>query len=331
MRSTWRSWMKFSPCRNPDGGTSASSRSPAIDEHLPIRLDPCRAGVREVGRCAGAPASTPRARGSQQVVVGQVADDRPRCLLEGGVAVDFPMPFGPFGWSKNQSCSSREANDSTMRRVTSGTPSPMTKISRSRTVWRVAEARACSSVGPWSCVGMTTVARMLRLTGRSVERRRALRTLNRRHRRHPALRVDNPLAVVRALGQESLEGAVRAAGIDVPPVWHEETGSTNDDALALAGSGAPEWTVVATGHQTKGKGTARPNLVVMRPAGLLLVSVLLRPRRPPRSGRADRPPGRGVDDRGSRCRLAWVEVAERSRGGRPEGRGHPGRRPHRRG
>jgi BirA family transcriptional regulator, biotin operon repressor / biotin---[acetyl-CoA-carboxylase] ligase len=58
----------------------------------------------------------------------------------------------------------------------------------------------------------------------------------------------------KALGQHSLEAAVRAAGIEVPPVWRDETGSTNDDAGRLAAQGAPEWTVVAAGHQVGGRG-----------------------------------------------------------------------------
>ncbi len=56
----------------------------------------------------------------------------------------------------------------------------------------------------------------------------------------------------------------------------EETGSTNDDLLALADQGAAEGTAIATGHQSKGKG--RRGRCWQDEAGQnALVSVLLRP------------------------------------------------------
>jgi BirA family transcriptional regulator, biotin operon repressor / biotin---[acetyl-CoA-carboxylase] ligase len=78
------------------------------------------------------------------------------------------------------------------------------------------------------------------------------------------------------LGQDSLERAVRAAGIDVRPVWFEETGSTNEEALDLAERGAPAWTVVATGHQTAGKGRLGRSWSDV-PGKALMFSVVLRP------------------------------------------------------
>jgi BirA family transcriptional regulator, biotin operon repressor / biotin---[acetyl-CoA-carboxylase] ligase len=81
---------------------------------------------------------------------------------------------------------------------------------------------------------------------------------------------------VTALGQDSLERAVRAAGIDATPVWFDETGSTNDEALALAAAGAPDWTVVAAGHQTRGRGRLGRSWTDA-PGSALLFSVLLRP------------------------------------------------------
>jgi BirA family transcriptional regulator, biotin operon repressor / biotin---[acetyl-CoA-carboxylase] ligase len=78
------------------------------------------------------------------------------------------------------------------------------------------------------------------------------------------------------LGQDSLRRAVLAAGIEVEPRWLDETASTNTDALALAESGAPEWTVVATGHQTAGRGRLGRSWNDV-PGTSLLVSVLLRP------------------------------------------------------
>jgi BirA family biotin operon repressor/biotin-[acetyl-CoA-carboxylase] ligase len=91
---------------------------------------------------------------------------------------------------------------------------------------------------------------------------------------------DDPAAVGTALGQHSLERAARAAGIDAPPVWLEETGSTNDDARRLAESGAPAWTVVAAGHQTAGRGRLGRSWADT-PGKALTFSVILRPRLEP--------------------------------------------------
>jgi BirA family biotin operon repressor/biotin-[acetyl-CoA-carboxylase] ligase len=85
---------------------------------------------------------------------------------------------------------------------------------------------------------------------------------------------------VKMLGQDSLERAVREAGIDVPPVWFDEVGSTNDEARALAERGAPEWTVVAAGHQTAGRGRLGRSWIDV-PGKALLFSVILRPQKPP--------------------------------------------------
>ena len=81
---------------------------------------------------------------------------------------------------------------------------------------------------------------------------------------------------VNTSGQDSLGRAVREAGIEVLPVWFDEVGSTNDEARRLAREGAPEWTVVAAGHQTAGRGRlGRPWFDV--PGSALLFSVILRP------------------------------------------------------
>jgi BirA family transcriptional regulator, biotin operon repressor / biotin---[acetyl-CoA-carboxylase] ligase len=91
---------------------------------------------------------------------------------------------------------------------------------------------------------------------------------------------DDPAAVGTALGQHSLERATRAAGIDAPPVWLDQTGSTNDDARRLAEGGALDWTVVAAGHQTAGRG--RLGRSWADTAGKALTfSVILRPRLEP--------------------------------------------------
>jgi BirA family transcriptional regulator, biotin operon repressor / biotin---[acetyl-CoA-carboxylase] ligase len=78
------------------------------------------------------------------------------------------------------------------------------------------------------------------------------------------------------LSEDSLREAVRAAGIEAPPRYLEVTGSTNADALALAEAGAPEWTVVAAGHQTSGRGR-RGRSWTGSAGRSLLVSVVLRP------------------------------------------------------
>jgi BirA family biotin operon repressor/biotin-[acetyl-CoA-carboxylase] ligase len=82
---------------------------------------------------------------------------------------------------------------------------------------------------------------------------------------------------VNTMGQDSLARTVREAGIDVPPIWFDQVGSTNDEARRLALEGAPPWTVVATGHQTAGRGR-RGRSWEDAPGGSLLCSVVLRPR-----------------------------------------------------
>lgn len=82
------------------------------------------------------------------------------------------------------------------------------------------------------------------------------------------------------LSQDSLEDAVRAAGVRVPPVHFDAVGSTNDEAKRLAAEGAPEWTVVATDHQTAGRGRLGRGWITP-PGRALTFSVLLRPPIPP--------------------------------------------------
>ena len=78
------------------------------------------------------------------------------------------------------------------------------------------------------------------------------------------------------MDQDSLRTAVAAAGIDVEPLWRNDTPSTNDEAKELATAGAPEWTVLAAGHQTAGRGRLGRTWVE-RPGTSLLCSVILRP------------------------------------------------------
>ena len=60
-------------------------------------------------------------------------------------------------------------------------------------------------------------------------------------------------------------------------VARDEVDSTNDCVLALAGDGAPDWTVVQAGRQRTGRGSH--GRAWQSPAGNLYVSVLLRSRR----------------------------------------------------
>jgi BirA family biotin operon repressor/biotin-[acetyl-CoA-carboxylase] ligase len=82
------------------------------------------------------------------------------------------------------------------------------------------------------------------------------------------------------LSQDSLERAARAAGIEVRPRYLEETGSTNAVAADLADLGAPEWTLVAAGHQLAGRGRLGRTWT-SAPGRSLLISLVLRPALPP--------------------------------------------------
>jgi BirA family transcriptional regulator, biotin operon repressor / biotin---[acetyl-CoA-carboxylase] ligase len=78
-----------------------------------------------------------------------------------------------------------------------------------------------------------------------------------------------------------LEEAVQQAGIDVPPLYLQETGSTNTEARFLADTGAPEWTIVAADHQTGGRGRMGRSWA-SAPGKALQFSLLLRPSLAPR-------------------------------------------------
>lgn len=82
------------------------------------------------------------------------------------------------------------------------------------------------------------------------------------------------------LSQDSLERAAFQAGIGVRPTFLPQTRSTNGDALALAERGAQEWTIVAAGHQTAGRGRLGRSWS-SSPGKSLLCSVVLRPELPP--------------------------------------------------
>jgi len=86
------------------------------------------------------------------------------------------------------------------------------------------------------------------------------------------------------LTEADLRAALTAIGVVAPVRAEEVTGSTNATALALAGEGAPEWTLVAAGHQTAGRGRRGRSWDDV--AGrALLCSVVLRPASaPPETG-----------------------------------------------
>jgi BirA family biotin operon repressor/biotin-[acetyl-CoA-carboxylase] ligase len=77
-----------------------------------------------------------------------------------------------------------------------------------------------------------------------------------------------------------LEEAVQQAGIAAPPLYLEETGSTSSEARLLADRGAPEWTIVAAGHQNAGRGRLGRSWA-SAPGKALQFSLLLRPALPP--------------------------------------------------
>jgi BirA family transcriptional regulator, biotin operon repressor / biotin---[acetyl-CoA-carboxylase] ligase len=74
--------------------------------------------------------------------------------------------------------------------------------------------------------------------------------------------------------------SAQRAGITVPPVYLEKTESTNSEIRAMADRGAPEWTVVAAGHQTAGRGRLGRSWA-SAPGKALQFSLLLRPSIPP--------------------------------------------------
>jgi len=79
------------------------------------------------------------------------------------------------------------------------------------------------------------------------------------------------------LSAADLGRALAAIGVDAPVRFDEVTGSTNATALDLAAGGAPEWTLVAAGHQTEGRGRLGRRWIDRAGGGSLLVSVVLRP------------------------------------------------------
>src|SRR5439155_3208941 len=80
------------------------------------------------------------------------------------------------------------------------------------------------------------------------------------------------------LNEDGLRSALRRARLpDAPVHYHDTISSTNAAAKALARRGAPEWTIVAAGHQTAGRGRLGRTWL-STPGSSLLFSFLLRPR-----------------------------------------------------
>jgi BirA family biotin operon repressor/biotin-[acetyl-CoA-carboxylase] ligase len=81
------------------------------------------------------------------------------------------------------------------------------------------------------------------------------------------------------LSEGLLEQILARAGLSAPVLFEEVTRSTNDTALAMAAEGAPEWTLVAAGHQTAGRGRLGRRWLD-EPGRSLMFSFVLRPRLP---------------------------------------------------
>lgn len=85
------------------------------------------------------------------------------------------------------------------------------------------------------------------------------------------------------LSDHALSRALEGAGLSAPVRFEEVTRSTQETASRLAGDGAPEWTLVAAGHQTEGRGRLGRTWKD-EPGGALLFSLVLRPSLPPELG-----------------------------------------------
>ena len=101
------------------------------------------------------------------------------------------------------------------------------------------------------------------------------------------------------LSEDALRRALETAGLTAPVRWDEATESTNATALGMAVEGAPEWTLVAAGHQTAGRGR-QGRAWVDRPGEALMCSLVLRPSWPPdRAGLVSLAAGAGMAEAAS--------------------------------
>jgi BirA family biotin operon repressor/biotin-[acetyl-CoA-carboxylase] ligase len=85
------------------------------------------------------------------------------------------------------------------------------------------------------------------------------------------------------LSEDALRRALERIGADAPVRFEEVTRSTQETAQLLAAEGAPEWTLVAAGHQTEGRGRLGRSWED-EPGASLLFSVVLRPELAPDRG-----------------------------------------------
>jgi len=85
------------------------------------------------------------------------------------------------------------------------------------------------------------------------------------------------------LSEDGLAHALETVGLRAPVRFDEVTASTQVTALEMALDGAPEWTLVAAGHQTAGRGRLGRTWTD-QPGGALLFSLVLRPELDPDAG-----------------------------------------------
>jgi len=85
------------------------------------------------------------------------------------------------------------------------------------------------------------------------------------------------------LSDEAMRRVLGRIGVDSPVRFDDVTASTNATAVEMARSGAPEWTLVAAGHQTAGRGRLGRRWID-EPGRALMFSIVLRPELSP--GRA---------------------------------------------
>ena len=85
------------------------------------------------------------------------------------------------------------------------------------------------------------------------------------------------------LSQDGLARALERLRLRAPVRFDEVTASTQVTAVEMAEAGTPEWTLVAAGHQTLGRGRLGRSWVDA-PGGALLFSLVLRPDLDPDAG-----------------------------------------------
>jgi BirA family biotin operon repressor/biotin-[acetyl-CoA-carboxylase] ligase len=85
------------------------------------------------------------------------------------------------------------------------------------------------------------------------------------------------------LSDDALRHALDRIGVRAPTRFEEVTRSTQATARALAREGAPEWTLVAAGHQTEGRGRLGRAWEDV-PGSALMFSLVLRPDLEPAGG-----------------------------------------------